>query len=403
MSERIELSIGRIAEIPAETLVPQPFRDYFDRVAEFLLSVKKGADNRKLYEDILPDHYSLSYANPDYAVTKLGPLFGPILSAIYAELRGVIPCVFEGDETGTATFYELFLEVYGNFTGEELPKPETIRNIFKSYCEDYLPDFMAERVRSRVDPSQNFAVQIIMNADLSRTDYLYEFGEYVSENTLAAAEYINSLPEETVRDMAHTFAGECRLGLIGMSIDLSQKRTVEIGYDLGIERMVRCAIEEFAKMGLSPTIVRAPRRLVSRSLNLRNGCTGLIPNRQFDYDHRNDLGLFLDDEYVSKCLRAMQETYEGVKDSARVFAGTAVIETFGEGTFVPGKCEHAVTLSRYQQEKFTYMRNEVEKITNRYIHDNPLLHFQSNCGMIQRIKQIAERSSYGKSKYSDGL
>ncbi|MBQ3406057.1 MAG: leucyl aminopeptidase, partial [Lachnospiraceae bacterium] len=105
MSERIELSIGRIAEIPAETLVPQPFRDYFDRVAEFLLSVKKGADNRKLYEDILPDHYSLSYANPDYAVTKLGPLFGPILSAIYAELRGVIPCVFEGDETGTATFY----------------------------------------------------------------------------------------------------------------------------------------------------------------------------------------------------------------------------------------------------------------------------------------------------------
>jgi hypothetical protein len=84
----------------------------------------------------------------------------------------------------------------------------------------------------------------------------------------------------------------------------------------------------------------------------------------------------------------MQDTYEGVKDSARVFAGTAVIETFGEGTFVPGKCEHAVTLSRYQQEKLTYMRNESMKIMNRYIPNyNPLLHFQSNCGMIQRIKQ----------------
>ena len=80
MSERIELSIGRIAEIPTEAMVPQPFRDYFERVAEFLLSVKKDADNRKLYEDILPDHYCLSYANPDYAVTKLGPLFGPIPS-----------------------------------------------------------------------------------------------------------------------------------------------------------------------------------------------------------------------------------------------------------------------------------------------------------------------------------
>lgn len=388
MSERIELSIGRIAEIPTETLVPRPFRDYFERVAEFLLSVKKDTDNRKLYEDILPDHYCLSYANPDYAVTKLGPHFGPILSAIYAEIRGVIPCVFEDDESGTATFYELFLEVYGNFTGEELPKPETIRSILRSYCEDYLPDFMAERVRSEVDPSQNFAVRIIMNADLSRTDYLYEFGEYVSEDTLASAVYINSLPEETVRDMAHTVAGEFRLSSGQMRIDLSQKRTVEIVYELGLERLVRYAIEEFAAMGLSTTIVRTPCRLVSKSSNRKNGCTGTIPNMQLNYDHRNDLGLFLDDEYVSKHLRATQEAYEEVKDLARDLAGAAVIDTFGREPFVPGKCEHAVTLSRYQQEKLTYMRNESMKIMNRYIPNyNPLLHFQSNCGMIQRIKQ----------------
>jgi hypothetical protein len=108
MSERIELAYGRIAEIPTEALAPQPFRDYFERVAGFLLSVKKDADNTKLYEDILPDRYDVSYANPDYAASKLGPDFGPILSAVYAELRGVIPSVFEGDESGTASFYELF-------------------------------------------------------------------------------------------------------------------------------------------------------------------------------------------------------------------------------------------------------------------------------------------------------
>lgn len=367
MSERIELSYGRIAEIPTDALVPLPFRDYFEKVAGFLLLVKKDADNVKLYEDILPDNYGMSYANPDYAVKKLGPEFGAILSAIYAELRGVIPCVFEGDESGTASFYELFLEVYGNFTGEELPKAQTIRDIFRSYCEDYLPDFMAERVRAQVDPSENFAVRIIMNADLSRTDYLYEFGEYISDDTIALAEYINSLPEKKVRDMAHTFAEGYRLGFIQMRIDLSKKRTVEIVYDLGFERMVRYAIEEFAGMGLSPTFVRAPYRLVSKSSNRKNGYTGAIPNMQFDYDHRNDIGLFLDDDYVSKRLRAMQEAYEEVKDLARLFAGPAVVETFGEKPFVPDKCEHAVTLSRYQQEKVTYMRNEGVKISNRYI------------------------------------
>ena len=188
--------------------------------------------------------------------------------------------------------------------------------------------------------------------------------------------------------MARTCAGEYRLGSDQMRIDLSQKRTVEIVYELGLERLVRYAIEEFAAMGLSTTIVRAPCRLVSKSSNRKNGYTGAIPNMQLNYDHRNDLGLFLDDEYVSKHLRATQEAYEEVKDLARVFAGAAVIETFGEEPFVPGKCEHAVTLSRYQQEKLTYMWKEVAKITNRYIPNyNPLLHFQSNCGMIQRIKQ----------------
>lgn len=367
MSERIELSIGRIAEIPTEDLVPRPFRDYFKQVAGFLLSVKKNADNTKLYEDILPDHYGISYANPDHAAAELGSDFGPILSAVYAELRGVIPCVFEDDESGTAILYELFLEIYGNFTGEELPRPETIRDIMRSYCEDYLPDFMAERVRAQVDPSQDFAVRIVMNADLSRTDYLYNFGEYISEDTIATAEYINSLPEQTVRNMAHTFAEGYRLGLVRTCIDLSKKKTVEIVYELGFERVVRYAIEEFARMGLSVTMVRAPYRLVSKSSNRKNGYTGAIPNMQFDYDHKNDIGLFLDDEYVSKRLRAMQEAYEEVKDLARLFAGPAVIETFGEEPFAPGKCEHAVKLSHPQQEKLTYMRNEGVKITNRYI------------------------------------
>ena len=188
--------------------------------------------------------------------------------------------------------------------------------------------------------------------------------------------------------MAHTVAGEFRLSSGQLRIDLSKKRTVEIVYELGLERLVRYAIEEFAAMGLSTTIVRAPCRLVSKSSNRKNGYTGAIPNMQLNYDHRNDLGLFLDDEYVSKHLRATQEAYEEVKDLARDLAGAAVIDTFGREPFVPGKCEHAVTLSRYQQEKLTYMRNESMKIMNRYIPNyNPLLHFQSNCGMIQRIKQ----------------
>ena len=36
--------------------------------------------NHRLYEDILPEHYEESFANPDYAVKELGEGYGQILS-----------------------------------------------------------------------------------------------------------------------------------------------------------------------------------------------------------------------------------------------------------------------------------------------------------------------------------
>ena len=83
MDERVGAALERLAEIPSESVVPEPFRAYFEKTASFLLSVKKDADNRSLYEDILPENYESSYANPDYAVRMLGGEMGKILSAVY--------------------------------------------------------------------------------------------------------------------------------------------------------------------------------------------------------------------------------------------------------------------------------------------------------------------------------
>ena len=156
MNERMELALGRIAEIPGETCVPEPYREYFRRVAEFLLSVRKETDNYDLYRDIVPENYGTSYANPDYAVRKLGSPMGQLLSAVYAELRGVIPAVFEDDEEGICVLYELFLEIYGDFQDDELPEYEGVKSIFRSYLEDYMPDFIADRIRRQVDPEMDF-------------------------------------------------------------------------------------------------------------------------------------------------------------------------------------------------------------------------------------------------------
>ncbi len=99
--------------------------------------------------------------------------------------------------------------------------------------------------------------------------------------------------------------------------------------------MVRAAVPQFAQMGLSPVIYRAATHVCQKRQQARVGYYGGIPNPQYDYDHRKDLGLFLDEDFVKRKLRNLQTSYEKYKDLAAVHGGPAVIEVFGEEPFAP--------------------------------------------------------------------
>ena len=69
--------------------------------------------NRKMYEDILPENYGSSFANPAYAVNLLGETFGKLLCFLYAQERGLIAYIYEGKAEETTAHLELFLQVCG--------------------------------------------------------------------------------------------------------------------------------------------------------------------------------------------------------------------------------------------------------------------------------------------------
>ena len=83
--------------------------------------------NYKLYEDILPDNYAASYANPKFSVSVFGKEMGQFLAAVYAELRSLIAASYENDINSIIIRIELFLEIYGMF----LDAVEEIRNFKK--------------------------------------------------------------------------------------------------------------------------------------------------------------------------------------------------------------------------------------------------------------------------------
>ena len=381
MIERYELAKMRVSQIPGEQAVVQPYLDFFQKAADFLIKTIQIMDdkgdglsfealkerNQMLYQDISGDNYNVSYGNPSYAKKMLGE-YGKDFTFLYGELRGAIVYAHEKDLWEMTVALELFLEVYSAFDQEEIPEEKVVRRILYSYVNDYCQDMMEHHVRSSLDPEMNFAVKIIMEADLSDLSYLYRFGEYISENELGSARFLNTLPQEEIDAMARTYTEGYRIGFINGRKDITKKKTVNIRYNLGFERMVRSAILQFRKMGLEPVIYRHTPHVACKRGSSRIGYTGGVINPQYDYDHRQDYALFLDGEYLQKRLRALQNAYEQYKDLAAVHGGPAVIETFGEAPFSPESKPEAWSLSEAQHKLDLELTNESGQIVNRYIH-----------------------------------
>ena len=331
IEERYELALDRIRLMQTEDTVGEPYRDYFKKMAEFVLMLdelrtelldgryqKLELDelrkwNRRLYQDVLPGQYEKSYANPDYACKMLGKESGQILGMLYAELRGAVVYVFEGKTEYLAILYELLIEVYNQF--EEEPDPKAVRDTFYWYASDYCDVFLADRIREQVLPEESFATDLIMNSDLTDLRYLYQFGEYISENEWKTAEHLNSLPEETIRKMADVYTEGYRIGFVNTGKDLSKKSVVNIRYILGFERVVKKAIENFEKMGLKPVIYRAAVSVLTKRQHIKIGYYGAVANKQYEYDHKDDQALFMDKKYLERKLEVMQTTYEQLSKS----------------------------------------------------------------------------------------
>lgn len=385
VEERYNLVVDRIGDIKEERTVDVKFRDYFVKVAEFIHLIdgtkKKIEDhtfdgmqieelaawNKKLYSDILPEHYRESYANPDYAVAQLGEAYGSTLSALYAEIRAAIVYVYEKKTEYLDILFELFIEVYNQFEEEEMPEPHVLKEILYWYASDYCDVFVADRIHEQVDATQSFAADLILGSDLADLRYLYRFGEYISDSELTTAKYLLSLDETTIQKMADVYTEGYRIGFVNTGKDLSKKKTVNIRYVLGFERVVKKAIENFDKMGLKPVIYRSGVSMLTKRQHLKIGYYGAIANKQYEYDHRNDQALFLDKKFVERKLEVIATTYEHLKEEAGAFAGPACIEMFGEVQFVPEQKETALKLSEKQQELSVFFDGRQSRLTNTYI------------------------------------
>lgn len=392
MEERFSLCVERIKEIGSEPQLKEPFGSYFVQVASFLLEIadiyKKTAERqkkdlkeekiwneeacRRLYGELSEDRYANSYADPAYAAGLMGEDWGRLLSFVYGEMFSLPPYAAEEDLFEILIRMEWFVEIYCIFEEyeqewDEKAAYESVRECCYFFVYDYMDVETEKRVGEKVEPSFDFAYHLIMEADLSDPGYLYRYGEYITDNQIETVKLLNEMSVEEIGKMADTYTEGYRIGFIKGNKDLSKKKVVNIIYPIGFERVVKRAIENFEGMGLKPTLMRNSHSIFHKRGTGVNGYYSSSPNRQFEYDHREDDALFLDKRLVNRKLEALKEAYIKYEDISAKHGGPAWIEVFGEKDFSPADKPEALSLSEKQQKLSVYFAAESGKIINSYI------------------------------------
>lgn len=371
MAERTELVVGRIKEMLEEKTVEDKYIPYFKKMAERMLTLEEyyalhesgkiktlsmdelKAWNERLFGEIAEGKYETCYGNPEYAVKEFGEL-GQIFSYLYYELAMLKDAAVNGFREQITVYEELIVEIYNRFEDNDTDIngiKEVIRGFNHDNCEIY------SELRSRLlfDPEVSCAKDIVKEADPNDLRYLYWYGKNVTENEIETAKFINSLSEEEVRAMAHTYVDGFLVGYSKMGQDIHNKSEVSMYFNLGFERMIRFAMEEFAKEGIE---------CVLPSLAI-----GTTPaNRQFGFDHKEDRALYLDKAYVERTLETLRQAYESVKKCMNGYAGPAVIETFGEKEFNPKNKKEALHYDDKQKKLAVSLAGQQAKLSTEYIN-----------------------------------
>lgn len=383
-AERYGLSVERIKEIAKEPAVPEAYRDYFKRQASFILAVAEMAElvrqgsyqklsveelkkwNERLYINLLPENYENSYENPAFAAKCFGIREGRLFTYLAARLYELIFDAAEQRDYLMTILMELFIEIYCRYEEQDEFAYKDARAAIKSFEMDNNKLYLTVALTEGYDSTCTFAKDIIAKAaqEMGGFSYLYQYGEYITDNELKIAEYLSRMPKEEVRAMADTYVAGYLRGFETMGVKRKEHGQILLRYPIGFERMMAYAVESFEAQGLRVTAKRVPLR---GRVGRKSGYSATTLNPQFEYDHRQDAALYYDKLCSSRGIEDMKSIYEEQKELFGAYIGPAVVETFGEPQFVPVNKKEALRFDKRQTKLHLEEQSKKNDIAYSYI------------------------------------
>lgn len=316
--------------------------------------------NRSLYEGMIGDQYETSFASTEYSVNQYGLEVGQVLAFIYSSIRQSVVAVYEQQLVTITAFNELLVEAQQAISKGN---SDQLASLLEAKMTEDIEVKIELAMFRRTNPDFDVYRNIIETADLSDNKYLYRYGKFIGENELKTADFLRNQPEETIKLMADTYTEAFVKGYTNdrKEMPLEEKKTINLGYQLGFERVERLALKNFEVVGLKSLIyddvfVAARNRMVYTK-----------HSKQYAYDHRHDMALYFTDAYADAYEAAYEKVITRNGDAYKYLAGPAVQESFGEPGFSPLSRDNNIVYSDTQTKRKTQFDTNLGKLMNTFL------------------------------------
>ena len=334
---------AKLAKLQFETLDKLNDGSFYNLNAD-----EMQANNDALYSWKSESSYENSFVNPAKAVKQYGDK-GQAIAFLAEKLVFGNTHIFNGRKERFVVSLELFLEIYSLYKNGAAV--EEWNKAIKEHQTQIIDLIAKEAILRQYDPENHKVSEILEHVKEGDYRFLYFYGLPVSDNEIRTAKFIDSLSTEELTAMAGTLTKGYRKGFEVMGVDFDKKKSVCLYYNLGFEKMVKTSAEQFKEMGLESTFL------------VQSGAE----NKQSDFDHKQDMALYLDESYVDAYLMAFRKAYENIKDKVRAHGGPAAIEIFGERDFAPVSKKEALAFNEEQRPLFASLINKSALLRTEFL------------------------------------
>jgi aminopeptidase len=307
--------------------------------------------NQEFFNEVKTENYSSSYANPECCAETFGEEFGALLSAYYVNYRNYVTFSFQHMQYYMLRWNKVFIEVHNLFK-KGLPVFNECKNVMMGEFKKLSKEDTKMNFAKSYGPATKMYRDIVMKADLSDFRYLYQYGKHIGDNELKSAKFLSNYPSDKINILAKAIADAFIRGYELAKKDLTQKKTLNIYYHLGQEKIARAIAKYIEEKDLKVLFTMV---------------FTTSANRQYGYDHRFDNALYLDEELVEKYPAILTEATAECGDFLKEFAGPIYFDTFGEKPFAPVNKPACLKLSAEQQQLSQKMNIQRSQIMDEYI------------------------------------